>query len=66
MSDVPFLTSPLLAALPGVRHAFFTRNGGVSKGIYTSLNLGRGSRDDPAAVEINRARAADVWKSSAS
>jgi len=61
MSDVPFLTSPLLAALPGVRHAFFTRNGGVSQGIYTSLNLGRGSRDDPAAVEINRARAAGVF-----
>jgi YfiH family protein len=61
MTNPPFLESPLLAALPGVRHAFFTRNGGVSKGIYTSLNLGRGSRDDPAAVEINRARAAAVF-----
>jgi YfiH family protein len=52
------LHSPLLAALPGVRHAFFTRQGGASAGIYASLNLGRGSRDDPAAVEENRARAA--------
>src|SRR5690606_16907309 len=47
-----------LAALPGVRHAFFTRQGGVSAGVYASLNVGRGSRDDPAAVEENRRRAA--------
>jgi len=40
-----------------VRHAFFTRRGGVSRGIYTSLNCGRGSGDAPAAVEANRARA---------
>jgi len=61
MSGPPILTSPLLAAVPGVRHAFFTRRGGVSKGIYASLNLGRGSRDDPAAVAENRRRAADVF-----
>ncbi len=40
-----------------VRHAFFTRRGGVSRGIYTSLNCGRGSGDSQAAVEANRARA---------
>jgi len=40
-----------------VRHAFFTRRGGVSRGIYTSLNCGRGSGDDRAAVDANRARA---------
>lgn len=40
-----------------VRHAFFTRRGGVSRGIYTSLNCGRGSGDSPTAVEANRARA---------
>ena len=51
------LTSPLLEAA-GVRHAFFTREGGVSTGLYASLNLGRGSNDDPAAVAENRARAA--------
>lgn len=61
MSEPPFLTSPLLAAAPGVRHAFFTRRGGVSRGIYASLNLGRGSRDDPAAVAENRRRAAAVF-----
>ena len=50
------LTSPLLEAA-GVRHAFFTRRGGVSTGVYDSLNLGRGSKDDPAAVAENRRRA---------
>jgi polyphenol oxidase len=57
----PVLQSPLLAPLGGIRHAFFTRNGGTSGGIYASLNLGRGSRDDPAAVEANRAIAAGVF-----
>lgn len=57
MSDLPVLTSPLLD-LPGVRHAFFTRQGGVSTGLYASLNVGVGSRDDPAAVAENRRRAA--------
>ena len=52
--------SPLLSALPSVRHAFFTREGGVSQGLYAGLNVGRGSRDDPPAVEENRARAA-AW-----
>jgi hypothetical protein len=61
MAPPPVLHSPLLAPLPGVRHAFFTRNGGVSTGLYDSLNLGRGSKDDPAAVEANRARAAAVF-----
>jgi hypothetical protein len=58
MTDVPMLTSPLLTALPGVRHAFFTRQGGVSGGLYASLNVGRGSGDDAADVAENRARAA--------
>jgi len=59
MSQVPALHSPLLSALPGIRHAFFTRQGGVSKGIYDSLNVGRGSRDEPADVAENRRRVAD-------
>ncbi len=56
-ADLPVVTSPLLERLPGVRHAFFTRRGGVSSGLYADLNVGRGSRDDPAAVAQNRARA---------
>lgn len=47
-----------LLDLPGVRHAFFTRQGGVSTGLYDSLNVGVGSKDAPEAVQENRARAA--------
>jgi YfiH family protein len=54
---LPVLTSPLLD-VAGVRHAFFTRRGGVSQGIYASLNVGLGSKDDPEAVRENRRRAA--------
>jgi hypothetical protein len=43
---------------PGIRHAFFTREGGVSEGIYASLNCGFGSGDDPAKIGRNRAIAA--------
>jgi hypothetical protein len=53
------LESPLLSAVPGLRHAFFTREGGVSGGIYGSLNGGVGSDDDPAHVEENRRRMAE-------
>ena len=53
------LESPLLSAVPGLRHAFFTREGGVSGGIYGSLNGGIGSNDDPADVEENRRRMAE-------
>lgn len=47
-----------LDALPRIRHAFFTREGGVSEGLYASLNVGLGSSDDPANVHENRARVA--------
>jgi YfiH family protein len=48
---------PLLD-IPGVRHGFFTREGGVSTGLYASLNCGPGSGDDPAHVSENRRRVA--------
>ncbi len=47
-----------LQSLAGVRHGFFTRQGGASAGIFASLNCGLGSGDDRAAVRENRARAA--------
>jgi hypothetical protein len=47
-------------ALPGVAHAFFTRRGGVSVGLYHSLNGGVGSRDEASAVSANRARMAQA------
>jgi polyphenol oxidase len=44
--------------LPGVAHGFFTRQGGVSSGLYASLNTGIGSKDDRTLVLENRARVA--------
>ncbi len=48
----------LLGDVDTVRHGFFGRQGGVSAGLYESLNTGPGSGDDPEAVAENRARAA--------
>jgi polyphenol oxidase len=42
----------------GIQHGFFLRSGGVSTGLYASLNCGRGSKDVRAHVEENRVRAA--------
>jgi hypothetical protein len=56
------MPSPLAAenlkALSGIRHGFFTRQGGVSQGIYASLNCGLGSNDDARLVLENRRRVA--------
>jgi YfiH family protein len=49
--------APDLQSLPGIAHGFFGRAGGVSAGLYASLNCGPGSRDQSAAVTENRARA---------
>ena len=51
------ITLNCLNELPDIRHAFFTREGGVSAGIYASLNCGPGSSDDLDAVASNRATA---------
>ena len=42
-----------------IRHGFFTANGGVSTGLYQSLNCGFGSNDDPALIAENRRRVAN-------
>jgi YfiH family protein len=52
------ILAPSLLGLPHVRHAFFTREGGASDGIYASLNGGIGSNDDPVRVAENRRRMA--------
>jgi polyphenol oxidase len=44
--------------LSGINHGFFTRSGGVSTGVYASLNAGPGSNDTPMLVTENRARIA--------
>ncbi len=58
MIEGTVIEAPTIAALPGIRHGFFTREGGVSTGIYASLNVGLGSDDDKTAVRENRRRVA--------
>ncbi len=53
----PVIRDPRLAAHDGLVHGFFTRAGGVSTGIYASLNTGPGSADKAADVAANRDRA---------
>lgn len=52
------IQAPSLEGLAGVRHGYFTREGGVSRGLYAGLNCGLGSADDPARVHENRRRLA--------
>jgi YfiH family protein len=54
-----FIEAPELASYPNIRHAFFTRQGGVSEGIYASLNGGIGSSDEQGRVAENRRRMAE-------
>jgi YfiH family protein len=58
MTGMRMLHAPSLSKLPGIRHGFFTREGGVSGGLYESLNGGVGSEDAPDKVAENRARMA--------
>lgn len=47
--------------LAGAMHGFFGRVGGISAGIYASLNAGTGSHDDATAVRENRRRIAAAF-----
>lgn len=49
------ITAEALTGIDGVRHGFFTREGGHSTGIYHGLNIGLGSNDDRETVLKNRA-----------
>ena len=55
------IQAPTLADLAGVQHAFFTRRGGVSSGLFSSLNCGYGSADAPENVRENRRRVAEKF-----
>ncbi|HWX13982.1 MAG TPA: peptidoglycan editing factor PgeF [Methylocella sp.] len=59
MLVAPIVLKASLLNRPGLTHGFFTRRGGVSTGVYASLNGGVGSKDDPAAVAENRRRMAE-------
>jgi hypothetical protein len=60
MNSAAFLQAASLSKLPRIRHAFFTRQGGVSDSVYASLNGGIGSNDAPEKVHENRARMASA------
>lgn len=58
MTERPhYRQAQVLSALSGITHAFFGRKGGVSSGVYASLNCGPGSGDERALVLENRAQA---------
>lgn len=54
------LQANVLAKFGPIRHAFFTRSGGVSAGVYATLNGGTGSNDAPDKIAENRARMAQA------
>jgi YfiH family protein len=55
---IPCIQAGSLSRLGGIRHAFFARSGGVSTGVYATLNGGIGSADGRTHVLENRARMA--------
>ena len=56
MTAPPHALSSKLSDISGVKHGFFGRKGGVSTGIYESLNIGKGSDDDARNIRDNRDR----------
>ena len=58
--EVEYLTFPLLEQTGMVRHLFSTRVGGVSKGIYSTMNLSYTRGDENEAVDENFRRIAKV------
>ncbi|WMJ88285.1 peptidoglycan editing factor PgeF [Anaerocolumna sp. MB42-C2] len=55
----PFITFPILSDIGFIKHGFSTRLGGVSTGIYESMNLGFSNGDDPDSVTVNYKRISD-------
>lgn len=60
MTAPPHALSSKLSAITGVKHGFFGRKGGVSTGIYESLNIGQGSDDEAQNIRDNRDRIRDA------
>lgn len=59
--QIEYLTFPLLEQSGMVRHLFSTRMGGVSKGIYASMNLSYSRGDKKEAVDENFRRMAEIF-----
>ena len=58
--DVVYLTYPALTETQAVVHGFSTRLGGVSQGIYSSMNLSFTRGDEEEAVRENYRRIAEA------
>jgi YfiH family protein len=59
--ETPYISYPVLSQIKFIKHGFSTRLGGVSEGIYSTMNLGNDSilqKDDPAKIEENYRRIA--------
>lgn len=56
IDSIPYLAFPLLEQFPFIRHGFSTRHGGVSKGYFSSMNLGfrRGDTDENVMENYRR------------
>lgn len=52
-NETPYISFPILEQFPFIKHGFSTRLGGVSQGIYESMNLSFGRGDDPCNVIQN-------------
>jgi len=59
-TDLPVKFAPVFDGVANISHGFFGRGGGVSTGIYSGLNAGRGSDDNPAHVKENHSRIASA------
>ncbi len=57
--DTPYISFPILEQFDFIKHGFSTRLGGVSSGIYESMNLGFRRGDDDANVFENYRRLCD-------
>ncbi|MBL4854764.1 MAG: peptidoglycan editing factor PgeF [Robiginitomaculum sp.] len=60
MTVLPIKFAPVFDSVTNIDHGFFGRGGGVSTGIYDSLNAGRGSNDNPEHVKENLKRIASA------
>ncbi|MEM7329831.1 MAG: peptidoglycan editing factor PgeF [Pseudomonadota bacterium] len=60
MTMPPHALGQKMSTLDGIKHGFFGRKGGVSTGMYESLNIGQGSDDDVQAIRDNRDRIRDA------
>ena len=58
--EVEYLTFPILEEMGMVRHLFTTRAGGVSEGIFSTMNVSYTRGDEKERVDENYRRIADV------